>query len=177
MKPGFICKLLNSYFEDPCLFVRIVREKRAILFDAGNIGGLSSSEINKVTDVFVTHTHIDHFIGFDTILRTILRRDVPLNIYGPSNILSCVEGKLKGYTWNLIQAYPTNINVFSFTGNTLSHYVFTAKNRFKKQISSITESDGLLLNAPGFKVRAAVLDHGIPCLGYSIEGAGTDFQD
>jgi len=169
MKPGFHHKLLNSFFEDPSLFVRIAREKRSALFDAGDIRSLSFSDIYKVTDVFITHTHIDHFIGMDMILRVILRREVPLNIYGPPEIISCIEGKLKGYTWNLIHEYPTIINVFSFNGKTLSHYTFSAKNKFKKKIISKTRSDGLLLNEPALKVRAAVLDHGIPCLGYSIE--------
>ena len=169
MKPGFHHKLLNSSFEDPCLYVRIAEEKRAVLFDAGDLGKLSFSDIFKTTDVFITHTHIDHFIGIDMILRAILRRDVPLNLYGPPQILPCIEGKLKGYTWNLIHEYPTKINVFSFNGKTLSHYVFRAKKRFKKEFIGRTKSDGLLLNGPVFKVRAALLDHGIACLGYSIE--------
>jgi ribonuclease Z len=160
---------VNGYFEDPCLFVRLVREKRAILVDLGDISKLKWSEIYKITDVFVTHTHIDHFIGFDTILRAVLRRDMPLNIYGPPNIVRCIEGKLKGYAWNVISEYPCVLNVFSFNGRTLSHLMFRSKNRFKKERVNISESNGVLLNDPLFKVRAIVLDHGISCLAYSIE--------
>ncbi len=169
MKPSLHHKLLNGYFEDPCLFIRILREKRAILFDLGNINRLKLSDIYKITDVFITHTHIDHFIGFDTLLRAILRRDAPLNIYGPSNILSCVEGKLKGYTWNLISEYPSVINVFSYNGRSLTHSVFRAKNSFKKETVGRSKSDGVLLKDPMFKVKASALNHGIPCLAFSIE--------
>lgn len=169
MKSGFHHKLLNGCFEDPCLFVRILHEKRAFLFDLGNISRLAPSDLYKITDVFVTHTHIDHFIGFDTLLRAILRREAPLNIYGPSNILACVEGKLHGYAWNLIRDYPTSLNVFSFTGKTILHTRFEAKNGFRKKTIGRCRSDGLLLETPALKIRAVSLDHGIPCLAYALE--------
>jgi ribonuclease Z len=169
MKPVFHTRLLNDYFGDPCLFIRILHEKKAILFDLGTIHSLKPSELYKITDVFVTHTHMDHFIGFDTLLRAILRREVPLNIYGPPSILPCIQGKLKGYTWNLIEDYPTKINVFSYNGRRLTHSLFSAKNRFRKQTVSKCDSDGLLLKNPMFTVRAVKLDHGIPCLAYSLE--------
>jgi len=169
MKPLIHPRLLNSYFDDPCLFVRIMYEKRAILFDLGNIHSLKPSELYKITDVFVTHTHMDHFIGFDTLLRGILRREVPLNIYGPTSVLYCIQGKLRGYTWNLIEDYPTRINVFTFNGRYLTHSIFSAKNRFKKQTLSRSESNGLLLQNTIFTVRAVKLDHSIPCLAYSLE--------
>lgn len=169
MKPGFHHKLLNGAFEDPCLFVRLFYEKRALLFDLGNISRLAPADLFKVTDVFVTHTHIDHFIGFDTLLRTVLRRETPLNVYGPSNILACIEGKLKGYSWNLIRDYPTLINVFSYNGKTVLHSLFSAKNRFRKKTVTRRRSDGLLFENPVLQVRAAALDHGIPCLAFSLE--------
>lgn len=169
MKPLFHLKLLNSYFDDPCLFVKILHEKRVILFDLGAIHSLKPSDLYKISDVFVTHTHMDHFIGFDTLLRGILRRDMPLHIYGPSSILPCIEGKLKGYTWNLIEDYPTEIHVFAYDGRYVTHSIFAAKTRFKKQTVSRSKSDGLLLQNPMFTVRTVKLDHGIPCLAYSLE--------
>ena len=169
MKPLLHARLLNGYFEDPCLFVRILYEKKAILFDLGTLHSLKQSELYKITDVFVTHTHMDHFIGFDTLLRVMLRRELPLNIYGPPSILPCIQGKLKGYTWNLIEDYPTMINVFAYNGRYLTHSIFSAKNRFRKLAVSRYESDGLLLQNPMFTVRAVKLDHSIPCLAYSLE--------
>jgi ribonuclease Z len=169
MKPVFHIKLLNDYFGDPCLFVRILREKKAVLFDLGTINSLKPADLYKITDVFVTHTHMDHFIGFDTLLRGTLRRNIPLNIYGPPGLLPCIQGKLKGYTWNLIEDYPTEINVFTYNGKYVTHSIFSAKNRFRKQTVSRIKSDGLILNNPMFTVRAVKLDHGIPCLSYSLE--------
>lgn len=169
MKPGFHYKLVNGDFGDPSLFVRIPWESRALLFDAGDIGCLTASEIFRISDVFVTHMHMDHFIGFDELLRVALRRELPVNIYGPKNITACIAGKLKGYTWNLISEYPAVINVFEFSRNILHHSAFRAGNRFIREKLGSEKSDGTLLNDKAFTVKAAVFDHGIPCLGFSLE--------
>jgi ribonuclease Z len=169
MKPAFIHNLVNSPFEDPTLFVRIVREKRAFLFDTGNISKLQPGDLQKITDVFITHTHIDHFIGFDTLVRAILRRDTPLRVYGPPNITDCIEGKLRGYTWNLIKEYPIKIDVCCVNDNKKIISSFHAKNNFQRTGKNISTFDGILLKEPLFTIRAIQLDHQIPCLAFSID--------
>jgi ribonuclease Z len=169
MKPTFIHRLINGPFEDPCLFIRIIREKRAFLFDIGSIDRLKSGDLQKITDVFVTHTHIDHFIGFDTLLRALLRREKPLKVYGPSNITECIEGKLRGYTWNLIKEYPLKIEVFCVKGDKISTSSFYAENCFKRIEGDISDFDGTILRDPLLSVKAAQLEHQIPCLAFSLE--------
>jgi ribonuclease Z len=169
MKPTFVHSTVNNPFEDPALFVRIVREKRALLFDIGNISRLSPGDLQKITDVFVTHTHIDHFIGFDILIRALLRRETPLRVYGPANIADCVEGKLKGYTWNLIREYPLKIEVCCVSGDTISSSRFYAEDRFQRMESGVSEFSGILLRDPLFIVKALQLDHQVPCLAFSIE--------
>lgn len=171
MKTFFHHRLVNDRLGDPCLYVRLHREKRSLLFDLGDISSLATVEINKITDVFVTHMHIDHFIGFDLLLRKTLRREQPLSIYGPPGIIGCVEGKLRGYSFNLIEEYPAVINVISFDGKEVEHVVFSAKQRFIQARPVRAVSDGTLIENSIFKVRAVLLDHGIPCLAYSLEEA------
>lgn len=169
MKPTFIHKLINGPFEDPCLFVRLIREKRAFLFDIGSIDRLRSGDLQKITDVFVTHTHIDHFIGFDTLLRALLRRNRPLRVFGPSNIIECIEGKLRGYTWNLIKEYPLKIDVISIKEDKMFTSSFYAEDCFEKKLVDIYDFDGTILKEPLFRVKAVQLDHQIPCLAFSLE--------
>ncbi len=147
----------------------MVREKRAFLFDAGRIDSLAPGDLLKITDVFVTHMHIDHFIGFDTLLRTFLRRDVPFRIYGPENIIECVEGKLRGYTWNLIEEYPLQVEVFAINSGEIRHSSFHAQNSFRREDRDAMTFDGIALREPPFTVRAEVFSHEIPCLGFSLE--------
>lgn len=169
MKPTFHHRLVNREFEDPSLYVRFIRERRSILFDAGNISSLNPGDIQKITDIFITHMHIDHFIGFDTILRALLRRELPLRIYGPEGIIEGIEGKLRGYSWNLIRDYPAEIEVFSIAKDIIRHASFYARDSFKRLDRDERMFDGTILRESYFKVKAAVLSHGIPCLGFSLE--------
>ncbi len=169
MKSTFIHKLINGPFEDPSLFVRILREKRAFLFDVGSLFRLKPGDLQKITDVFVTHTHIDHFIGFDIILRALLRREMPLRVFGPANITDCIEGKLRGYTWNLIKEYPLKIQVSSVTDKNILFSSFHAENCFQRTDDGVSIFDGTVLQEPLLRVKAVQLDHQVPCLSYSLE--------
>jgi ribonuclease Z len=59
---------------------------------------LSTRVLLRVSDVFVSHTHMDHFAGFDHLLRVCLGRDSGVRMYGPPNFISQVEHKLAAYT-------------------------------------------------------------------------------
>jgi ribonuclease Z len=147
----------------------MIRERRAFLFDAGSLDKLRPADIQKISDIFVSHAHIDHFIGFDTLLRAVLRRDTPLRVYGPENIIECVEGKLRGYTWNVIEEYPIKIEVFSITGREIRHSSFFAENRFERIDMGVKPFDEIALKEPPITVKAINLSHGTPCLGFSLE--------
>jgi ribonuclease Z len=169
MKPTFHHRLVNSAYEDPSLFVRMTRERRAFLFDAGRIDRLTSGDLLKVTDLFVTHMHIDHFIGFDTLLRALLRRETPLRVYGPERIIEAVEGKLRGYTWNLIEEYPIKIEVFEISEAGMRSSCFYAENCFRRVDRETVVFDGIAMRDQAYTVGAAILSHGIPCLGFSLK--------
>ncbi len=83
-----------------------VMKGRALLFGLRRSAAPESGQIMDISDVFVTHMHIDHFIGFDTVIRTILHRERRSVFMALPGFTDCIEGKLKGYTWNLIRDYP-----------------------------------------------------------------------
>lgn len=169
MRTTFHHRPVNGPFEDPLVYLRLLRQGRALLFDLGDISALPPRSMLKISDVFVTHTHIDHFIGFDTLLRTALRGEKPVRIYGPPNIIDCVQGKLGGYTWNLIEQYPLRLEVFAVDGETLRHASFHARNKFQRRDNPPAEFNGTVLVDEQFVVRAVTLEHDIQCLAYSIE--------
>src|SRR6202142_505071 len=168
MKPVFHAAQINGPFDDPCVYSRIFRERRAVLFDCGDIRVLDTGHILKISDIFITHMHIDHFIGIDSVLRAVLRRYEPLRIYGPKGIIACVEGKLRGYTWNLITDYPVGIEVFEISNDCIEHASFHAANAFGRVDHPATEFGDIVLDDPLFKVKALHLTHDIPVLAYAL---------
>jgi ribonuclease Z len=169
MKPTFHHKPVNGPFEDPTVYVRILRESAGLLFDTGDLHQLSIRELLKLTDVFITHMHIDHFIGFDTILRTLLRRAVPVTFYGPEGIIGCIEGRLRGYSWNIIADYPLEIIVCEIRKREMERVSFRAPEGFVKRQGDISEFSGTILENDLLTVRAVQLDHDVPALGFRME--------
>jgi len=171
MSRSFSPRLLNDSFSDPGLYIPFRFQNRALLFDLGDLSSLSSRELLKITHIFVTHTHMDHFIGFDTILRLFLGRDKVLHLFGPPGFLGQVEGKLAGYTWNLVHEYETNflLRVSEVSEKGVMTGQFVCRKGFRAEDEVLEEPfHGSLLKESAFRVKAALLDHQIPCLGFSL---------
>ena len=62
-------------------------DRRALLFDLGDLSPLPPRKLLRITDVFVSHRHMDHFSGFDHPLRFVLRRDQIFTFYGPPGLI------------------------------------------------------------------------------------------
>lgn len=168
MKPIFHSRLFGNPFDDPGLYVKILRERRAFLFDLGSLDLLSPGELLKVSDVFISHTHIDHFIGFDLLLRTLLGRDKTLRVFGPKGIISNIEGKLSGYTWNLVDDYRFSIEATEIAGERLISADFICSEKFRKKDKGTAPFEGVLIDEPLLKVETVILDHLIPSLAFSL---------
>ena len=172
MKSGIQLSLINDPFGDPGLLVQFLLQKQVLLFDLGDLSPLSNGTLLKVSHVFVSHTHIDHFIGFDRLLRTLFGREKTLTIFGPENIIQNVKGKLAGFTWNLVELYSESltIEVVEVRESGLLKGTFRAIDRFK--LCDEKEGpfvDGLIEDNPVFSVRAVILEHRVPCLGFALQ--------
>ncbi len=165
-------RLINSSFGDPGLFVPFFYQKRGLLFDLGDISTLSPKDILKITHCFVTHTHMDHFIGFDRLLRVMLGREKELYLFGPKGFHDNVAGKLAGYTWNLVENYDTPITlvVTEVLPDRRITKRYACKNRFlPTDESDIRVTPPRLYDEKSFCVETAILDHDIPCLGFTLK--------
>jgi ribonuclease Z len=174
MKPTFQARLVNGVWGDPGLLIDLRFQKRAILFDVGDVTALSTRVLLRVSDIFVSHTHMDHFAGFDHLLRVCLGRDTGVRMYGPPNFISHVEHKLSAYTWNLVQNYTTDftIDVFELHGDSsIRRARFRSRERFGREDLPHCETDeGLLLKDDQYLVRALPLaHHDIVSLAFSFE--------
>ena len=175
MKTSFLPKLVNGQKGDPALFVDLLRQKRALLFDCGSLTALAPAEILRVSDVFVSHAHIDHFIGFEHLLRLHLGRGRRVRVYGPPGITRCVQGKLMGYTWNLVKRQRLVFEVREWDGEQVSVTEFLCRTRFRRSDSRRLPKSEFLFNDELVSVRGAVLDHRTPSLAFSV--AESDFYN
>ena len=109
MRPFLHPILVNGRFGDPALYIETLFEKRAIMFDLGDISNLSPRKIQRLDHVFVSHAHIDHFIGFDHLLRVLVGREKIVRLHGPSGIIENIYHKLAAYRWNLIDRFAVDL--------------------------------------------------------------------
>jgi len=172
MRAAFHPRLINGPFEDPGLYIPFQFHHRALLFDLGDLSPLSNRELLKISHVFVSHTHMDHFIGFDRLLRISLGRDTILHMFGPEGFTDNVAGKLSGYTWNLVadDTHPLEILTTDVGPARMHTTRFLCRKRFQREPRTIEASfEGMLYAEPGFSIRAKLLDHRVPCLGFSLD--------
>jgi ribonuclease Z len=173
MTAGLQAELLNGPFGDPALLVEFAFERRGILFDIGDVAALATRRLLRVSDVFVSHAHMDHFAGFDRLLRVRLGRDAGVSLHGPPGFIERVEAKLGAYTWNVVGGYATEFVVTAHEVAPdwrVASARFSSRNAFAREHAGVRSvPEGEMLRTAGFTVRAAFLDHRTPCLAFCLE--------
>src|SRR5215467_11863107 len=176
MNPSFSSYLVNDVFGDPGVYVEVRWSKRALLFDLGHNDGLGPTRLLRANDIFISHTHVDHFIGFDAVLRVALGRGKTVRLFGPPGLINNVQGKLQGYTWNLVDGYPLTLDVNEFHAQEVRRALFRATDGFRHSEQSArtlvqepTTGRFTVLSDPQFTVKAVSLNHRVPSFAYSLE--------
>src|SRR3989441_3441150 len=169
MKTTFRPRLLNGQTGDPALLVSLRWQGRALLVDLGRIDRTPAATLLPIEAVFVSHTHMDHFMGFDQLLRLFLARDATLRLYGPAGLADCVAGKLAGYTWNLTDEYAFTLEVTEIAARQMTSWRFAARQRFAREpLGPPRPFTGVVVTDPVFTVEAAPLDHKIVSMAYAM---------
>ncbi len=173
MTPQFQPILINGPFDDPGVFIDFLFERRAMLFDLGEITALPPRKILRISHVFVSHTHVDHFIGFDHLVRICLGRDKKVHLFGPPEFVDQIWHRLASYTWNLVENYPTDFTVVATElhpdGKALSAEFHCMKGFPPEKARSYPVDDGVILDEDTFRVRLLFLDHKTPSLAFTLE--------
>ena len=176
LKHQYSSRLVNGHLGDPGLMVELIKTGGRVLFDAGSLHGVSRKELLKVQALFVSHTHVDHFIGFDQLLRVNIPLFRTLHVIGPKDITANVEGKLRGYLWNLLNKDQIKIIVHEYNGpKDIKSVLLSNTFDFRPQMISNSEPDSdfrwkdQVFKLPdGGTVSPVILDHGTPSLGFRM---------
>jgi ribonuclease Z len=173
MRTLFEPRLVNDSFGDPALYVDFRDERRALLFDLGDIGALPPRKLIRLSHVFVSHTHMDHFAGFDHLLRVVLGRKACVVLFGGPGFIAQVEHKLQAYSWNVVHRYEVELvlDVREIgTDGRGQRARFSSRTRFAREPCAPFEPAGDVLHEETmFRVRGCFVDHAMPCLAYAIE--------
>ncbi|MFB6376063.1 MAG: MBL fold metallo-hydrolase, partial [Bradymonadaceae bacterium] len=166
----FRATLVGGFFDDPTILVERINGDRALLFDLGEVQRYPIRVLNRVTDVFVTHAHTDHFAGFVKLLRTRVHLDRSCRLFGPPGIADRVESLVRGFTWDRLGAGEgPEFEVGELHGDTLRRWRIAAGGPTRTELDARPAPDGELFAEPRFRVRACQLDHGSPVLAFSVE--------
>lgn len=173
MSSSLDARLVNESFGDPGVYVDLRTGKRALLLDLGDAAPLAPRQLLRVTHAFVSHTHMDHFIGFDRLVRICVGTSPAIALFGPPGFVRQVEGRLAAYTWDRVERYDVDLVL---TATEIDAAGATAAGRFRTRNGFALEplppgraAGGVLVEEEAFTVRCVTLSHRTPCLGFAIE--------
>ena len=164
-------EILNGLQGDPAVFAFMRNSGEALLFDLGTIDQLTQRDLMKVRHVFVSHTHMDHFIGFDRWLRVNIPHKRLLKIWGPSPFFERVQAKLKSYAWNLIEPDQLRFEVHEIRtdGSVATALIRNTDGFAIHEQEELGSQDQLTILHDGSVLSAVGLDHhGIKSIAYKL---------
>ncbi|WP_435019003.1 MBL fold metallo-hydrolase [Tundrisphaera sp. TA3] len=161
--------LVNGSTGDPGLFIDYPGRDDAILFDAGDNARLDADRLGDLGAVFITHHHVDHFIGLDRIVRANLDRDKTLRIYGPTGTIRRVFDRIKSYLYPDFGSMKLVLELHDVEAGQIKAATFGDWKRFPEPEPTLIEWEGpTLLEIPEYRVEAAFADHTVPCLAFAL---------
>jgi len=174
MRPTLHPRLLNGRSGDPGVYVEALHRPDAVLLDCGDLSALSVRHLLRVGILAVSHAHMDHWAGFDQLLRPLIGREKRISVVGPEGFTERLFHRLQAYTWNLAHRIPADL-VFEVSEVTAAPVRPRTRLRLhggfaREDMAPVPAApDGTVLQLGALRLRAAVLDHGTPCLGFALE--------
>jgi ribonuclease Z len=158
----------NKIDEDISVLVTMDNHASAYLCDCGQASLLTVKDYNAIQAVFISHTHIDHFVHFDHLIRHQVGSGRRIVICGNESIGQKVQSKLQAYTWNLLEAGGAMNAIYEvreiISDDTIRIYELHAP---EWQLTHVrTEQTKIVYQTDVFEVQFTILDHKTPCVAY-----------
>jgi len=167
---GDLCGcLMNGVAGDPLVHVRIMNQKLSLLLDLGDGQRLPGKLAHQVTNVFISHAHLDHISGFLPLLRARMGALPACNVFGPPGITANIQGMVNGVLWDRLERPGPEFRVHELDADAMTVFRVQGGKRWPTLIAKEKIQDNLILETGVFKARAIQLDHGTPVMAYKIE--------
>lgn len=141
------------------------------LCDCGMASDLTVKDCRDTAAIFVSHTHIDHFINFDGIMRHQLAIGRAVVVTGPRGIAKNVQAKLLSFSWDLLayddKAVRYEVREIDAEGNVDVYLLQTPL--WKIEHIERIEKPLYIYENEWFRLRFALLYHGIYTVAYCFE--------
>jgi ribonuclease BN (tRNA processing enzyme) len=124
-----------------------------LLFDAGTVTNvLNGKEQSKITDIFITHAHLDHIRDISFLADNIIveGRKQRVNIISIASVIRTIRKHL------LNNSLWPDFSMIPDYENAVLHY------------SALREGRPLKVN--GYSISAYKVNHSVPAVGYLVEG-------
>jgi ribonuclease Z len=165
IEPAFFSGLLD----DPVLLLNTRPTGRGILFDCGQIHHLAKRVLKSIDALFITHAHMDHFMGIDTMIRHNHVSPRTIELYGPPGITAKMAAKFSGYDWNLTEEYWCSFRVHEIFHDRIETSLFSGPKGFTHRLQTeIPRTDKIIYRSNYLQVEADLCDHKIPVLVFRI---------
>lgn len=173
MRPTLHPRLLNGHAGDACVFVEAPRAPGAVLFDCGDLSALSTGQLLRVDLLCVSHAHMDHWADFDRLLRPLIGREKTVQVVGPPGFAARLHHRLASYVWNLVDRIPAELRfeAIEVHPDALHRARFRLQTGFAREDLPPQPRGEAVLDLGALRLRAALLDHGTPSLGFALEEA------
>ena len=162
-------QLVNGSTGDPVLYLDYPGTDNAILFDCGENGSLTPAQLGDLEAAFITHHHVDHFIGLDRIIRANMDRDKVLHLFGPVNTIRKVYDRITAYEYPYFPFQKIVVRVTELLPGKTRTAVLECTKKFPEPEVVEAEWDGpVCYENADLRVEAAHADHTVPCLAFAL---------
>ncbi|GAA3517804.1 ribonuclease Z [Aquimarina addita] len=164
----FYPEVKSTIREDISILLKLDNHPWNYICECGDASNLTVREVQNTNAIFISHTHIDHFINFDTIIRHQIGIQRRVTICGPKNIAKQVQARIKSYTWNLIKKGAIIYEIREVLSNQeIKIYELEPPVWELKEIRTI--KDSIIFKEKHFTVNYTILDHKTPSIAYKFK--------
>lgn len=160
LEPTFCAGLLD----DPVLLLRVRPRGRNLLVDCGQVQHLAKRVLKAVDALFISHAHMDHFMGLDTFIRNVHVSPRTFDLYGPPGLAERLTHKLAAYDWNLTEESWCSFRVHEIGEETIRTFCLPGARGFPCHFDGERPRTPVIFEDRYLEVTADLGDHKIPVL-------------